>query len=151
MVEPSNKQTTTTMPLHPTIATTIKTKSSTWQLAAERGEGLQWGKGAASIMLRADYKSFAVEFSRFWIWRCVMYVGGCAWCVCVCVCLVFMSTLFLFEVLNINYVRNLILNCPLLPASFMLYARLLKNLSLIEKGYNYLAKQLLLAIKIGYI
>jgi len=34
MVEPSNKQTrTTTMPLHPT--TTIETKSSTWQLAAE--------------------------------------------------------------------------------------------------------------------
>lgn len=87
------------------------------------------GYSGANIMLRADYKSFAVEFSWFLLclWRCVMYVGGCALYVSVyvCVCLVFMSTLFLFEVLNINYVRNLILNCALLPAVFMLYVRLL--------------------------
>lgn len=120
MVEPSNKQTTT-------ATTTIEettTELSTWQLVAEVWVG-DGGVADASIMLRADYKSFAVEFLFLQCERC-MCVGVCATSVCVLVCVLCVRCLPVvlfrlcscFEVLNINYVRNLILNCPVI-ASFL--------------------------------
>lgn len=66
----------------------------------------------------------------FVVWVCATSV--CLY-VCVCaVCLLFYFNFYsCFEVLNINYVRNLILNCP--PYNELLYENIGKFVTHCEK------------------